>query len=209
MMLENRTIYCKDNLGVLKRVSSNSVDMIYLDPPFNKGRTFTAFVGSEADGASFDDTFSSDTFTEQDKEQIKSINEDLYRLIDMLSYTANKSDVAYIGYMAIRIVECHRVLKDTGALFYHCDDTMQHYIKIMLDIVFGRDSFKNEINWKRYSGNKATSKKLGRITDAILYYSKTDKHTFNKIYNKRDNEDKYYNMTEKETGRKFNTSPII
>ena len=70
-------------------------------------------------------------------------------LFKQCNFYANESDIAYIAYMTIRIIECHRILKNDGSIFYHCDDTMQHYIKIMLDIVFGRNNFRNEINWQR------------------------------------------------------------
>ena len=186
MNIQNRTIYCKDNLEILRGIDSETVDMIYLDPPFNKNQSFHAPIGSNAEGASFTDIFGKEDVDPNWGTYFKAENEELYEFIVSMHNFADTSDFSYIAYMGERIIECHRVLKDTGSLFYHCDDTMQHYIKIMLDIVFGRENFRNEINWKR-SGNHSDGKKFGRITDAILYYSKTKKHQFNPVLTPRDN----------------------
>ncbi len=206
MNINNRTIFCKDNLEILRNIDSECVDMIYLDPPFNKKKSFTAPIGTTAKGASFKDIFGKEDFKDEWREEFKVEHKELYDFLEAMQFYANESDVAYIAYMAIRIIECHRILKNSGSLFYHCDDTMQHYIKIMLDIVFGRDNFKNEINWKR-SNSHNDGKRFGRITDAILYYAK-DEHTFNNVYVQRENSKEYYSYIEKETNKRYRTVPL-
>ena len=205
--IKNRTIYCKDNLDILRNIDDESVDMIYLDPPFNKNKSFHAPVGSNASGASFKDIFGSDDIDPQWMEIWKAERPELYNFIKTLYFFADLSDASYIQYMAVRIIECHRVLKNTGSIFYHCDDTMQHYIKLMMDILFGRDNFRNEINWRRHYVH-ADDSKFGRITDAILYYQKSLNHKYKPVFVKREN-DTYFSKTEKETGRKFKDSTLM
>ena len=202
MNINNRTIYCKDNLDILRNIDSECVDMIYLDPPFNKKKSFTAPIGSTARGASFKDIFGKEDFKDEWREEFRVEHKELFNFIESMQFYANDSDVAYIAYMGIRIIECHRILKDDGCLFYHCDDTMQHYIKIMLDIVFGRENFRNEINWKRTSSHN-DGLKLGRITDAILYFAKSNDHLSKKVYIERPNPEDYYESIETETGRRY------
>ena len=204
MNINNRTIYCKDNLDVLRNIDSDCVDMIYLDPPFNKNKSFTAPIGSSAKGATFKDIFGKEDYKDEWKDEFKVEHKELYDFLETMPFYANESDVAYIAYMAIRLIECHRVLKDDGCLFYHCDDTMQHYIKIMLDIVFGRKNFINEINWQRYQSHSLKKKGFDRVTDAILYYQKTDEFQSNTLYVKRvEYRKKHFKHIEKETGRRF------
>lgn len=204
MNINNRTIYCKDNLDVLRNIDSECVDMIYLDPPFNKNKSFTAPIGSSAKGATFKDIFGKEDYKDEWKDEFKIEHKELYDFLESMPFFANESDVAYIAYMAIRIIECHRILKDDGCLFYHCDDTMQHYIKIMLDIIFGRENFINEINWQRYQSHSLKKKGFDRVTDAILYYQKTNDFESNTIYIKREEYlQKHFRHIEKESGRRF------
>ena len=203
--MSNRTVYCKDNLEILRGMNSETIDMIYLDPPFNKKKSFHAPIGSAASGASFKDQWFQEDIKKEWVEDIRSEFPDLHAYLSNVAMFAEKSDFCYLTYMAIRIIECKRVLKPTGSLFYHCDDTMQHYIKLMLDIVFGRDNFRNEINWNRSTMHN-DGKKFGRITDAILFYSKSNDYTFNNLYSKR--EEGYYSKIEKETNRKYRLNRI-
>ena len=117
MNVQNRTILCGDNLERLQGMNSESVNLIYLDPPFNKNKKFTAPIGSSAEGASF-----SDIFREEDvkAEWIQTIQEDydeLYRFLYEIRTIGNRYNFCYLAYMAIRIVECHRILKDTGSIY--------------------------------------------------------------------------------------------
>ena len=208
MNITNRTIYCKDNLNILKNIDSECVDMIYLDPPFNKNQSFTAPIGSSAKGASFKDIFGKEDYKDEWKDEFKIEYKELYDFLESMPFFANESDVAYIAYMAIRIIECHRVLKDDGCLFYHCDDTMQHYIKIMLDIIFGRENFINEINWQRYQSKGLKKKGFSRVTDAILYYQKSDSYETTKMFYKDVDLPSNYRYTEEGTNRRYRIAPL-
>ena len=200
--INNRTVYCKDNLDILQGMDSQTIDMIYLDPPFNKKKSFHAPIGSSSEGASFKDTWFKEDVKTEWLTDIRLEQPELHAYLGNVAHFAETSDFNYLTYMAVRIIECHRVLKDTGSIFYHCDDTMQHYIKLMLDIVFGRNNFKNEINWRR-SNSHNNGKLFGRITDAILYYQKSANHIFNNVYVPREDILSYFPHTEKETNRKY------
>lgn len=207
MNIQNRTIYCSDNIHVLRGINSETVDMIYLDPPFNKKKSFTAPIGSAAEGASFKDVF---TVNDIDSAWTNEIGEDYPELLDYigsLEKFADVSDMAYITYMGIRLIHCKRILKETGSIFYHCDDTMQHYIKIMMDIIFGRSNFQNELNWRRAT-NHSDGKRFGRITDAILWFTKSDKYKFNNVYIPRDDVAGYFPYTEPGTNRRYRRNVI-
>ena len=205
--INNRTVYCKDNLDILKGMDNQTIDMIYLDPPFNKKKSFHAPLGSSSEGASFKDTWFKEDVKTEWLTDIRLEQPELHAYLGNVAHFAETSDFNYLTYMAVRIIECHRVLKDTGSIFYHCDDTMQHYIKLMLDIIFGRNNFKNEINWQR-TNHHSDGKRFGRITDAILYYTKSNNNIWNNVFIKRNNSKEYYSATEKETGRKYRTNGL-
>lgn len=179
--ISNRTIFCKDNLEVLQGMNSESVDLIYLDPPFNKKKVFTAPIGSSAEGAEFSDIFREEDVKEEWLETIEQDNESIFGFLSGIRFIEGRTsyNFCYLAYMAIRLIECHRILKSTGSLYLHCDPTMSHYIKILLDCVFGEKQFRNEVIWHYNSGPRG--KCFGKRHDTIFLYSKTGKdHTFNK-----------------------------
>ena len=155
----NQTIWTGDNIHIMRGMNSESVDLIYLDPPFNSKANYAAPIGSEAAGAEFKDT-------------------GLHRVL-LAAITNN--DKSYLTYMAIRLLEMKRILKSTGAIYLHCDPTMSHYLKLIMDAIFGRENFRNEIIWhyRRWTGK---SKRFQRLHDVLLFYSKTKKHGFNVQY---------------------------
>ncbi len=200
--IKNRTIFCHDNLGVLQGINSESIDLIYLDPPFNKKKTFTAPIGSTAEGASFKDIF---TLEDIKDEWVQSIKEDyftIYSLLEAVKNIEGKSsyNFCYSTYMAVRLIQCHRVLKHTGSLYLHCDPTMSHYLKILLDCIFDERNFRNEIVWHYQSGTKGR-KNFGRKHDLIFLYGKSKDCNFERQQKPVINE-KRYNKTDAE-GRKF------
>ena len=180
--IKNRTIFCKDNLDVLQGINSESVDLIYLDPPFNKNKTFTAPIGSSAEGASFKDYFREEDIKDEWIETIKEDHIELYNFLNGVKSISNNNhylyNYCYLCYMAIRLIEMRRVLKDTGSVYFHCDPTMSHYIKIMMDTIFGEDNFRNEIVW-RYETGGIPKKDFSRKHDIILRYTKTKEYLFN------------------------------
>jgi len=144
--LKTDVIYCGDNLEMLKEVPDESVDLIYVDPPFNSNRNYEVFWGDTGEKRAFDDRF-------------------------------GDAD-AYIAYMRPRVVEMYRVLKKTGSFYYHCDWHASHYVKIMLDQVFGFNHFQNEIIW-HYTGGGRSKSYFSRKHDSIFLYAKSDSYTFN------------------------------
>ena len=179
--ISNRTIFCKDNLDVLQGINSESVDLIYLDPPFNKNKTFTAPIGSSAEGASFKDYFREEDVKDEWVETIKEDHIDLYNFLNGVKSISNSKhylyNYCYLCYMVIRLIEMRRILKDTGSVYFHCDPTMSHYIKIMMDTIFGEDNFRNEIIW--YYSNASRGKRvLAKSHDLILWYSKSNSYQF-------------------------------
>ena len=180
--IKNRTLFCKDNLDILQNIDSHTIDLIYLDPPFNKKKVFTAPIGSSAEGASFKDYFREEDVKDEWLQTIKEDQIELYNFLNgVKNISSNKQylyNYCYLAYMAIRLLEMHRILKDTGNLYFHCDPTMSHYIKLLMDIIFGEKNFRNEIIWqrndKRGKGSQFKGKKYGANTDTILFYTKTN-----------------------------------
>ena len=176
----SNTLYTNDNLYVLLGMNSESVDLIYLDPPFNKNQMFSAPIGSKAAGASFKDMWTWQDVDEYHLETLADKFPALARYIASVGAIHSKPMMAYLTYMAQRIVEMHRILKDTGSLYLHCDPTASHYLKSLLDAIFGKNNFRNEITWyyRRWS---AESNRFQRMHDIILFYGKSGKSIFNRL----------------------------
>ncbi|RLA08490.1 MAG: site-specific DNA-methyltransferase [Gammaproteobacteria bacterium] len=172
------TLYTNDNLFILNGLNSQSVDLIYLDPPFNSKRTYSAPVGSKSAGASFKDMWSWEDVNEFYLETMFTDYPFLVNFIQSIEGIYGKAMMAYITYMTQRIIQMHRVLKETGSLYLHCDPTASHYLKIVLDRIFGKNNFRNEIVWC-YSHGGRSKKGFGKKHDIILRYSKSNAFTFN------------------------------
>jgi DNA modification methylase len=179
-----------DNLEVLRRMASELVDLIYLDPPFNSNKAYNVLFKNPAGDAAkaqiqaFDDTW---TWTPEAEEQYGELVQggllpaNVADALRAMHQILGKSDLfTYLLMMTPRLCELHRVLKPTGSLYLHCDPTASHYLKILLDAIFGPDRFLNEITWKRTTAHN-DPKRFGRISDRILFYSKTKTKTFNRI----------------------------
>ncbi len=132
-----KTIFTGDNLPILRGMNSETIDLIYLDPPFNSNANYAAPIGSEAAGAEFKDTWTLDDINITWLDLIEIDQPALNRVIHA---AMTNSDKSYLIYMAVRLLEMHRILKDTGSLYLHCDPTMSHYLKLVLDAIFGRKS---------------------------------------------------------------------
>ena len=169
--LKNRTIFCRDNLEVLRGINSNCIDLIYLDPPFNKNKNFVAPIGSQSVGASFSDIFRKEDVKEEWLYLIEKKHKKTHNLIEGVRGFGNKYNWCYLSYMAVRLMEMNRILKDTGSLYLHCDPTMSHYLKLLLDCTFGEENFRNEVVWK-YTGNSIPKYSYPKKHDIILFYSK-------------------------------------
>ena len=184
-------LYYGDNLDVLRKsIADESVDLIYLDPPFNSNADYNALFRtpkgqqSAAQMEAFTDTWQWDDATSgQAVTEVKrSSYQDAAKMLDaMVGFLGKNALTAYLAMMAVRLVELHRVLKPTGSLYLHCDPTASHYLKILLDAVFGARNFRNEIVWQRY-GSHNDSKVFGKVHDIVFFYSKGKVITFNKQF---------------------------
>ena len=177
----NQTLWTGDNLDIMRGMNSDCVDLIYLDPPFNSNRDYAAPIGSAAAGAAFKDTWTLSDVDLAWHGEIAESEPALYAIIDAAGLSHGKSMKSYLIMMAVRLLEMRRILKPTGSLYLHCDDTASHYLKQVMDSVFGQDNYRNEIIWKRTSG-RSDAQKYGRVHDVILLYGKSPKYTWNRQY---------------------------
>ena len=203
---DNRTLFHGDNLAFLRDMNSESVDLIATDPPFNKGRDFHATPESLAAGAKFQDRWSWERDVHQD--WVDQITDDYPRLMEAIEsarYAHSDGMGAFMCFMAVRLLEMHRVLKPTGSIYLHFDSTAVHYLKAIMDAVFGWRSFNNEIIWQKIRSSKAQRSGFGSVHDSILLYKKTGRAVFTKLYTPLSLEriERHYGKIEPETGRRY------
>ena len=172
--IKPKTIFTGDNLPIMRGINSESVDLIYLDPPFNSKTNYAAPIGSKAAGAEFKDTW---TLSDVDNAWLDLIETKYPALNRVIHAAMTNSDKSYLIYMAVRLLEMHRILKDTGSIYLHCDPTMSHYLKLVMDTIFGKQHFQNEIIWCYERGSRRKSQ-FGRKHDVIFFYSKTKNYVF-------------------------------
>jgi adenine specific DNA methylase Mod len=205
-------LFYGDNLQVLKRhIADESVDLIYLDPPFNSNANYNILFksktgdGSDAQIEAFEDTWHwNDKAEEAFDEVMRSGRTGASELLRaMRSFLGENDMMAYLAMMAVRLIELHRVLKPTGSLYLHCDPTASHYLKLLLDGIFGAENFRNEIIWKRTSAH-SSAKRYGPVHDTILFYSKSNRYVWNKTYTPHDPAyvDLFFDQTDKD-GRRW------
>lgn len=182
------TLYYGDNLTILRdHIAGESVDLIYLDPPFNSARTYNVLFrhesgqASEAQVKAFDDTWHWGMEAEATFHQLVTTGPAPVSnmIAAMRQFVGDNQMMAYLVMMAVRLVELHRVLKPTGSLYLHCDPTASHYLKVLLDTIFGAQHFLNEVVWRRTTAHNDPHR-YGRIGDRLLVYSKTRTKTFNR-----------------------------
>ena len=165
----SRTIFTGDNLDILRGINSGCVDLIYLDPPFNSNRTYAAPLDSEARGAEFDDVWTLSDMKQEWVGEIELRRPALFHLINSAKLAHGESMAGYLTFMSIRLIELHRVLKPNGSIYLHCDPHASHYLKVMMDALFGEQSYKAEITWRRTSAHN-DSLSFGNVRDIILFY---------------------------------------
>lgn len=180
-------LYFGDNLHVLREhARDESVDLVYLDPPFNSKRDYNLLFktpkGHESDAqiTAFEDSWHWGEQAEREfAEILRQPNTDVAELMPALRAFLGENDMmAYLVMMANRLLELHRVLKPTGSLYLHCDPTASHYLKIVLDGVFGKENFRNEVIWRR-TGSHNAKKSFGPIHDSLLFFTKGKEYSFN------------------------------
>ena len=189
--MHTNQLYYGDNLDILRNyLPDESVDLIYIDPPFNSNQAYNV-IFSEADGSSsqaqiqaFEDTWRWGETTEQAYYELIGTAPPL--LVETIKsfrgFLTETNLMAYLVMMALRLVELHRVLKPTGSFYLHCDPTASHYLKIILDQIFGVENFRNEIVWERTNAHNMKARYYSKIHDLLLFYTKGDSYTWNKQY---------------------------
>lgn len=210
------TLYYGDNLDVLRRhVNDETVDLVYLDPPFNSAQDYNVLFaekGGEKSAAqirAFEDTWCWDRGAAAAYQEIVETGGRVADAMRAFRTFIGESDMmAYLAMMAPRLIELRRVLNPTGSIYLHCDPTASHYLKILMDGIFGPVNFRSEIVWKRSSAHSDTKqgRKLhGHIHDVILFYTKSDDWTWNDVFTPY--ADSYvgrdYKLVEEETGRRY------
>ena len=207
MNIKNRTLFIADNLDIMRGINSDCIDLIYLDPPFNSKRNYKAPIGSPAEGAEFKDIWTDADVKDGWYSEIAEQYPHIHQVIQAAEHTYDHSMMIYLMAMAIRLIEMHRILKPTGSIYLHCDPTASHYLKLVMDDVFGKENFRNEIVWKRDAsgkGAKRISKQFPRVQDVLFFYSKTDTFIFDQVYIPlNDKQEKTYNYIETDTLRKY------
>ena len=196
----NRLLYVADNLRVMRGIDSGSVDLIATDPPFNSKRSFNAPLGSKAAKQKFDDRWRWDEVTDEWHDLLAADHPAVKELVEAAAVIeggtvsdtgvetgADNSIAAFIAWMAPRVVEMHRILKPTGSLYLHCDPSANSYLRLLLDAVFGRANFRNEIVWRR-TGAHGRSRRWGPIHDTILFYSKSIEYAWNRTFQAYDDQ---------------------
>jgi site-specific DNA-methyltransferase (adenine-specific) len=221
--MENKrnTLYYGDNLFTLREhIPTESVDLIYLDPPFNSNRSYNVLfqdehgTDSEAQIKAFDDTWHwgeevENTYAEILTEAQPHIAE---MVESMREFIGSNQMMAYLVMMTARLIELHRVLKPTGSLYLHCDPTASHYLKVILDTIFNVKNFRNEIIWKRNftkKGSQYAMNKFANNTDILLFYGKSEHAKFktSKVRLPADEVMERYDKVD-ERGRRFKSEPL-
>ena len=182
-----------DNLDVMQKMPDASVELCYLDPPFGTGRDYNVFLHtkgtkSRTQAKAYTDIWKWGESAEKDYRFVINVLSATYpkasQILEALKGVENESwRMAYLAFMTPRLCHIHRILKNTGSVYLHCDEKMSHYLKIVMDNIFGFNKFRNELVWKKYAGvkNNAT-KKFSTQTDSILYYTKGSHYCFNVQY---------------------------
>ncbi len=226
VLLQNRMLFFGDNLDIIRDhfPGDSYFDLIYLDPPFNSQRRFSVLFtegiqDSPAQAHAFEDTWSWTEETQKQFDELATNRRYPHSLRELLlgleKLIGHNDMMAYITMMAVRLFHLHRTLKDTGSIYLHCDSTASHYLKLVMDAVFGFSNFRNEIIWKRAStvkGNVGQGSKIwGANTDTILFYSKTDDYTFNPQFRdySEDYIQKFYKHVEPATNRCYRLISMI
>ena len=212
----NRTLYHGDNLDFLRGMNSETINLIATDPPFNKSRDFHATPDSLAKGAAFQDRWSwQDDIHDDWLDQLQQDETEVWHVITTAKEVWGDDMGAFLCWLGVRVLEMHRILADDGSLYVHCDATAGAYIKQLMDAVFGKNNFRNEIIWKRRYGTFSTvhqSTKFGVSTDTIFFYAKSDATPFSPQYSFEDPQyqeyvEKHFNHID-ENGRRYQSDNL-
>ena len=207
---KNHTIWTGDNLPIMRGLNSESVDLIYLDPPFNSNQDYAAPIGSKAAGAAFKDTWTLDDVDRLWLLLLRDKNPLLFHVIEGARLVHGNGMASYLSMMAQRLDEMKRLLKPAGSIYLHCDPTASHYLKLLMDAVFGAAHYRNEISWRRSNPKSLSTVNFPNCRDIILRYSKSGGCTFNKVFGEHDPEyvRRAYKYTDPD-GRRYRLLPLL
>ena len=231
----NRTLAVMDNYAFLRSLNNECVDLIAIDPPFAANETFTSRPKPPISQAEFDEevalakshgvahnegigeTRVKDFWNWDDdihpawKMRIQDDYPKVHAVIEAVEACATENEAAYICFMAVRLIECHRVLKPTGSIYIHCDDHANSYLRMLLDAVFGAENRRSEITWRRTNAKGLAFKGYPNNSDVILYYSKGQNFTWNRQFRPHDPEyvEKFYRHIEPGTGRRYQLADLV
>ena len=181
--VKNRTLFHGDNLKFLQGINTGCIDLIYADPPFNKNRDFYSDPESLAGGGGFEDRWRWDEDVHDDwVESIRNDRPGVHSVIEAAKVASGMGMAAFLCWLGVRLMECHRVLSPEGTMYLHIDDTAHAWVKCIMDDVFGSRNFRNEVVWKRATSKKADSGTYGRVHDTLLFYTKSDVFTWNQVH---------------------------
>ena len=220
--MKTNVLYFGDNLEILRKyIPDSSIDLIYLDPPFNSKATYNVLYKepagkpSQAQISAFEDTWQWGLESERSLQEIAASPTASAPVKEFMSVLPNfvgqKTPMrAYLTMMCIRLLELKRVLTDTGSVYLHCDPTASHYLKLLMDTIFGVANFRNEIIWRRTNAKGLAFTRLPSNHDVILKYTKSEKWTWNPQYAEHDPKyiDSFYRYVEPETGRKYQLADL-
>ena len=207
---QSETIWTGDNLDIMRGINSATVDLIYLDPPYNSNRDYEAPIGSKAAGAAFKDAWHLSDVDLHEHGELAERNPAAYNVIQAAGTCHSAGMQAYLIYMAVRLLEMKRILKPTGSIYLQCDDAANSYLRLLMDSIFGRKMFRNAVIWS-YTGGGVPSKDFPRKHDTIFRYGGVNR-TFNKLtvpykapdrWNKTDEQGRKYKDIKKSNGKVY------
>lgn len=181
----NQSVFIGDNIDIMRAMNTESVDQICTDPPFNKNKRFDHVFGGKKERG-FEDAWTMDDERKEEFEDLRQWKPNLFQVCRLAGQMHSRGMQGYLVFMATRLIECHRLLKETGSMYLHCDHSANAYLRMLMDGVFGQENFRNEIVWSYGKTSNAAAKKFLRGNDTILFYCKNAKvATFNPQFETR------------------------
>ena len=207
----NQTLWTGDNIDVMRGMNSESIDLIYLDPPFNSNRDYAAPIGSEAAGAAFKDTWTLDDLDVAWHGEVAEREPALARVIDSAGFSHGRPMKAYLIMMSVRLLEMKRIIRPDGSIYLHCDSTAGDYLKTIMDAIFGPSQFRNHIIWRRQPAKGLATRNMPTNHDLLLRYTMSDKAAYNTQYVPHDPEyvRKNYRYVEEGSGRRYRLDNLV
>lgn len=206
--VSNRTLFIGDNLEFLRGLNSDSIDLIYMDPPRNSGEMLTAPSGSIARGVFYQETWTLAHMSAAWLDEIALRHPDVHLAITTAKTLHGPEMGGYLTYLAIRLVELERVMKPSGSIYLHSDPHSSHYLKTILDALFGREHFRNEIAWKR-PRSVAGEKRWAWTHDSVLFYTGPRKYHWNRVFQEHSPEYWTRNYRHEDDSGLFYTTPLV